>query len=101
MNWRWIIAGIAFVCATICVFVSNYYFWCMIDEVNRQLPESQQYSGLGWWAGNMYDLYQDHARLCPSASSRRRSIYFGIAGLICFIPTVWILFGPRIHNDLQ
>jgi hypothetical protein len=67
----------------VCGIASNAVSEEMVDEVNRALPEREQFSPGSWYYSKTARLMSEHARLHPNSRLRkkRRSLMF--VGLAC------------------
>ena len=65
MTARFIAGLLALAGVSACGIAAGLANFEMMDKVNNNLPESQQFSALGWYSSKVQRLYREYRRLYP------------------------------------
>lgn len=82
-------------CVAVCGILSTLANFEMIDKVNSKLPESEQFSQLGWHFAKRLRLSREYRRFYPEGRLRLRVRILGTLMFACVIVAAWSfgLFG--------
>jgi hypothetical protein len=80
---------VALVCAAACGLFSALATVQMVDEVNKSLPQEEQFAQYGWFGPNFFRLYREYKRLCPSGSLARTVRWQVAFGFACLLIGAW------------
>ncbi len=89
MNGFPVLGAVLFVLAQLFIVVSGYLQWVMLAEVNRKLPDSEQFSYFLWHYRKFARLRREYRRLYPSGRLLKLStVIFGV-GVVLMLAAAW------------
>lgn len=70
--------------------------FAIVDAVNDNLPENEQFNHLGWYPTKTVRLHREYRRLYPTGNLLRRQRILWALALVCLIVAASLIF---ISND--
>ena len=99
MDWR-LVAIVPFVLVGLSAGLANTRNnLSMIEEINRSPDKRKSFSPYGWWAGKVFAVRDEHARLFPESKRRERQVALNVIFLISLaIAGATILFTLTVNS---
>ena len=94
-----LLASVLLVVQGILGVYATSYSHQMVDEVNKNLPDSEQFTHEWWYFPKGWRLWKLHWRFYPVSRTRERVYFYTALQLafgIPFVACLWLIFG---HAD--
>ena len=83
-----VIGAFFFVGAQVCMFISAYHSWVLIDEVNELLPENERFP-FAWWDPIKYWRFSKaRKRVLPDSPRHKKMVLFAAIGFGLFLVSI-------------